>query len=80
MRSLTPRQLEILTLAGNGMRAPQIAEKLFLSPRTVNHTLQDARERLVAKTNAQAVARAVVTEQLILGSDGDLRVPELVPA
>lgn len=80
MRSLTPRQLEILALAGNGMRAPQIAEKLFLSKRTVNHTLQDARERLVAKTNAQAVARAVVTEQLILGSDGDLRVPELAPA
>lgn len=80
MPHLTPRQLEILSLAGNGKRGPEIAEELFISPRTVEHTLESARERLQAKTNAQAVARAVVTEQLILGSDGELRVPELVIA
>lgn len=80
MRALTPRQLEILALAGNGKRQTEIARDLFLSPRTVEHTLEAARGRLSAKTTPQAVARAVVTEQLILGSDGDLRVPELAPA
>jgi DNA-binding CsgD family transcriptional regulator len=77
MENLTPRQLEMLALVGNGRSHRAIAEKLVISPRTVEHTIRSAKERLDASTVAQAVARAVVTEQLILGIGGELIVPTL---
>jgi DNA-binding CsgD family transcriptional regulator len=42
--SLTPTQLQIAELVGQSMTSPQIATRLYISPRTVqthiSHTLQ----------------------------------------
>ena len=56
--SLTPRQLEVLRLAGQGLRDAEIAERLSLSLATVRHHQEEARLRLRASTCAHAVALA----------------------
>lgn len=72
---LTNRQLEILALVGNGKRVAEIAKDLFISERTVEHTLRDVRDKMEVGTTIQAFARAVAEEQLILSSEGAVRVP-----
>lgn len=43
---LTRREREIATLASNGLTGPEIADRLFLSVRTVNNHLQRAYQKL----------------------------------
>jgi len=43
---LTSREREIATLAAQGLTSPEIAERLFLSARTVNNHLQSAYAKL----------------------------------
>lgn len=49
---LTPREIEILKLVADGMTAPEIAEKLFLSQLTV----ESHRRNIMAKVKARNIA------------------------
>jgi len=56
---LSPRELEILGLTADGHSAPDIAEKLVLSPATVRTHLQHIYEKLGVSDRAAAVAEAM---------------------
>lgn len=51
---LSEREIEVLSLAGDGMTNRQIADKLFLSPHTVARHLVNARGKLGASNRAEA--------------------------
>jgi DNA-binding NarL/FixJ family response regulator len=58
LKRLTPRELEVLRLLAEGNRAPQIAERLVISPRTVATHIEHILEKLGAHSRAEAVAVA----------------------
>ena len=51
---LSEREIEVLSLAGDGMTNRQIADKLFLSPHTIARHLANARGKLGASNRAEA--------------------------
>jgi len=55
---LTARETEVLRLVADGFRNGEIAERLFLSRRTVDHHVSTILRKLDAKTRGQAVAAA----------------------
>ncbi len=55
---LTPRELEVLRLVAAGQTDRQIAESLFLSPRTVNHHVSSALAKLDVGSRTAAVIAA----------------------
>ena len=55
---LTTREGEILKLLGQGLRNPQIAERLFVSPKTVEHHVSSILSKLDVLSRDGAVARA----------------------
>jgi DNA-binding CsgD family transcriptional regulator/tetratricopeptide (TPR) repeat protein len=54
--ALTGRELEVLALLGDGLRNAEIAERLYLSPRTVDHHVSAILRKLEAKSRGGAVA------------------------
>jgi len=56
--NLTERELEILRLLASGARPGQVAEKLFVSIKTVKNHLTSVYAKLGVQTGAQAVAEA----------------------
>lgn len=58
-RSLTPREVEILSLARNGLADHAIAERLGISVRTVRFHVENAKRNLGCKTRMEAIASAV---------------------
>jgi DNA-binding NarL/FixJ family response regulator len=54
-KPLSPREVEVMNLACQGLTAPQIAAKLGTSPATV----RTQRERLMTKLGASTMAQAV---------------------
>src|SRR6266487_7140149 len=56
--NLTERELEILRLLAQGARPGQVAEKLFVSIKTVKNHLTSVYSKLGVQTGAQAVAEA----------------------
>jgi DNA-binding NarL/FixJ family response regulator len=56
---LTPREREVLQLAADGHRAPQIAERLYLSPGTVKTHFQNIYAKMGVGDRASAVASAL---------------------
>jgi two-component system response regulator DesR len=55
---LTGREIAVLRLAGDGMRAREIAERLYLSPGTVRNYLSAAMRKTGARNRLEAVRRA----------------------
>jgi DNA-binding CsgD family transcriptional regulator len=55
---LTPRELEVLALLGEGRTNPEIAQHLFLSVKTVGIHVSHVLEKLGAHTRGAAVAEA----------------------
>jgi DNA-binding NarL/FixJ family response regulator len=56
---LTPREVEVLALVADGLRYTDIAARLVLSERTVDHHVGAILRKLGVRTRAQASAEAV---------------------
>jgi two-component system nitrate/nitrite response regulator NarL len=56
---LTPREQEILQLAAEGFRGPNIAAHLVVSPATVKTHFTNAYEKLGVSDRAAAVAQGI---------------------
>lgn len=59
MPALTPREWQVLALAGAGLPAADIAARLFLAPGTVRKHLEHIRERLGVHSVVAAAAVAL---------------------
>jgi len=55
---LTARELEVLTLVAEGLRNAQIAQRLFLSERTVGHHVSAILRKLEVRSRGEATAAA----------------------
>jgi DNA-binding CsgD family transcriptional regulator/tetratricopeptide (TPR) repeat protein len=55
---LTTRELEVLQLLADGQTNPTIAERLYLSPRTIDHHVSSLLRKLDSHTRGEAVAEA----------------------
>ncbi|HEX4760832.1 MAG TPA: AAA family ATPase [Thermoleophilaceae bacterium] len=57
--NLTRRELEVLGLVAEGLRNQEIADRLFLSPKTVDHHVSAILGKLEVRTRAEAGAAAI---------------------
>lgn len=56
---LTPREREVLGLSAKGMTSQEVAERLGMSPRTVNHHVDNVAVKLGTKNRVHTVAEAI---------------------
>lgn len=56
---LSPREHEVFALLGEGLANPEIAERLYISHRTVEHHVSRVVDKLGLRARAEAVAEAV---------------------
>lgn len=63
LQRLSPRQAECLDLAATGLTSAAIAQRLVLSPRTVDEHLMGACRILGVRTRIQAVALRALHER-----------------
>jgi len=61
--SLSEREVEVLSLAADGLTNRQIAERLYLSPHTVARHLANSRAKLGASNRAEAAVQLQRTRQ-----------------
>ncbi len=74
-RSLSAREHEVAELVGDGLTNPQIAQRLFLSPRTVESHLSRIFAKLGAKTRAD-VAVAIRRDRILTRSASLSELPD----
>ena len=53
---LSPREREVMSLLARGLKGPQVAERLRISPDTVRTHIENAMQKLEARTRVQAIA------------------------
>ena len=58
-RTLSPREEEVLQLIADGCAPNEVAERLYISPRTVKNHLASAYAKLGARDRTDAVLKAV---------------------
>jgi DNA-binding CsgD family transcriptional regulator len=73
---LTPREREIGSLAAAGLASRDIADRLFLSPRTVDNHLQSVYTKLGVRTRAELAASLSGS---FVSTPGDARRPPTSP-
>jgi PAS domain S-box-containing protein len=75
---LTDREREVLSLVASGLQTDDMADRLVLSPETVNSHVYNAMGKLGVHTRAHAVAVGLVTGQIAweLGASGDASVSD----
>jgi DNA-binding NarL/FixJ family response regulator len=56
---LSPREEEVLQLIADGLAPNEVAERLYISPRTVKNHLASAYAKLGARDRTDAVLKAV---------------------
>jgi DNA-binding NarL/FixJ family response regulator len=56
---LTPREVQVLGLIADGLRNSEIAARLFLSEKTVDHHVSSVLRKLGVQTRRQAAEHAV---------------------
>jgi PAS domain S-box-containing protein len=56
---LSPREIEVLALAADGLSGPELAHELALSPATVNAHFKNIYRKLDVRNRAAAVAKAM---------------------
>ncbi|MGH2762203.1 MAG: helix-turn-helix domain-containing protein, partial [Thermoleophilaceae bacterium] len=56
--NLTPREIEVLELVAQGLHNAEIAARLFVSKRTVDHHVSAILHKLDVPSRGQAVAEA----------------------
>jgi DNA-binding NarL/FixJ family response regulator len=64
VHDLTPRELEVLRLMGEGIRHEQIARRLFISPKTVATHVEHILRKLAVRSSAEAIVVAFREELL----------------
>ena len=69
LSKLTPREREVLALVAKGLSTSAVAESLGLRPCTARTHMERCRTKLGARTQAEAVARAIATHQLDVHRD-----------
>jgi DNA-binding CsgD family transcriptional regulator/tetratricopeptide (TPR) repeat protein len=70
---LTPRQAEVLELVAEGLTDAEIAERLFISPKTVGHHVSALLDKLGAGSRTEAARRA--RAQGLLSQAGEAESP-----
>jgi DNA-binding NarL/FixJ family response regulator len=65
---LSPRELEVLKLAAQGLRTTEIAERLFISSRTVETHVDNANDKLGVRNRTAAVAKAIELGLISIGA------------
>jgi len=68
--SLTPAELDVVRLVGEGLRNDAIARRLFIAPGTVKVHMSHIFSKLGITTRAELAARAVSQELTIGRSQG----------
>jgi DNA-binding NarL/FixJ family response regulator len=67
---LTERELEILSLAAGGLRNKEIADRLFLSQRTVEGHLSHVFNKLAVASRTEAIVHAAAHGWLVIPTPG----------
>ncbi|MFK8103152.1 MAG: LuxR C-terminal-related transcriptional regulator [Saprospiraceae bacterium] len=74
LNSLTPAQLKILALVGTHKTMPEIAEKLFISPHTVNNHIANIRRKLDLRGRGVVLKYALAIKHKLVEIDGKVLV------